>query len=591
VRPGGDPRGGRAAIPTGHESAASGGYPGAQPPGHPGAASGGYPGAASGGYPGAASGGYPGAAPGGQRAGHPSAASGGYPSAAPAGASGGRAAVQPGGPSRAVPGPGPGPAAAKPRSKRRIVGFSGLAVLILAALAAVFVVRPGPVDGWLAGDPTAAPSTSATPEPTPTPVLAAAADGGTPPSGAGVKAAIEPLITAKALGTKVNVSVVDALTGEALYQRNADTMTTPASTTKLLTAATVLAARGPAYRLTTRAVAGSKPGEVVLIGGGDPTLAVNAHGQFPGAARLDRLAGQVKKALGATAPIRVVIDTSLFIGPTSAVGWDPADIAPGGQVAAIQSLMTNAGRITPVHHEVGPDPRYADPAMAAGKAFAKQLGVTAAVTRGKAPATPPLDPSAAPDSVAPGTELGAVQSPPLVQVTDWMLQQSDNVIAESMGRQVALAAGKPASFEGATDAITAKLAELGLPSDEADLYDASGLSRRNGISPALLTDVLAFAASGKQPAVASLFGGLPVAGWSGTLRTRFVTPDPNQVGQGVVRAKTGTLSGVNTMAGELITKDGRLLVFAIMASGSGDAVTARAALDRVAAKLVSCGCG
>jgi serine-type D-Ala-D-Ala carboxypeptidase/endopeptidase (penicillin-binding protein 4) len=91
--------------------------------------------------------------------------------------------------------------------------------------------------------------------------------------------------------------------------------------------------------------------------------------------------------------------------------------------------------------------------------------------------------------------------------------------------------------------------------------------------------------------VASLFGGLPVAGWSGTLRTRFVTPDPNQIGQGVVRAKTGTLSGVNTMAGELITKDGRLLVFAIMANGSGDAVTARAALDRVAAKLVSCGCG
>jgi serine-type D-Ala-D-Ala carboxypeptidase/endopeptidase (penicillin-binding protein 4) len=617
--PGADPRGGRAAIPTGHESAARGGYPGGQPEGHLSAASGGYPGAAQGGYPGgqpvgrpgAASGGqpqgypgagqgdypsgqpagYPGAASGGQPQGYPGAAQGGYPGAAPAGATGGRAAVPPGGPSRAVPGSGPGPAAAKPRSKRRIVAFSGLAVLILAALAAVFVVRPGPVDGWLAGGPTAAPATSATPEPTPTPVLAAAADGGTAPSAAGVKAAIEPLVTAKALGTKVNVSVLDAVTGEALYQRNADTMTTPASTTKLLTAATVLAARGPAYRLTTRAVAGSKPGEVVLIGGGDPTLAVNANGQFPGAARLDKLAGQVKKALGATAPTRVVIDTSLFIGPTSAVGWDPADISPGGQVAVIQSLMTNAGRITPVHHEVGPDPRYADPAMAAGKAFARQLGVTAAVTRGKAPATPPVDPSAAPDSVAPGTELGAVQSPPLVQVTDWMLQQSDNVIAESMGRQVALAAGKPASFDGATDAITAKLAELGLSSDEADLYDASGLSRKNGISPALLTDVLAFAASGKQPAVASLFGGLPVAGWSGTLRTRFVTPDPNQIGQGVVRAKTGTLSGVNTMAGELITKDGRLLVFAIMANGSGDAVTARAALDRVAAKLVSCGCG
>jgi D-alanyl-D-alanine carboxypeptidase/D-alanyl-D-alanine-endopeptidase (penicillin-binding protein 4) len=58
----------------------------------------------------------------------------------------------------------------------------------------------------------------------------------------------------------------------------------------------------------------------------------------------------------------------------------------------------------------------------------------------------------------------------------------------------------------------------------------------------------------------------------------------------VVRAKTGTLSGVNAMAGQLITKDGRLLVFAIMASGSGNPVAARSALDRVPARLAACGC-
>jgi serine-type D-Ala-D-Ala carboxypeptidase/endopeptidase (penicillin-binding protein 4) len=466
-------------------------------------------------------------------------------------------------------------------------------VLILVVVAGVgLVVKPGPVAGWLGAEARPSPTSRATPEPTPTPVLAAAADTGTPPSAAGIKAALDPLVKDKKLGTAVNVSVVDPVTGEALYARNADTMTTPASTTKLLTATAVLAARGPAYRLTTRAVAGAQPGQVVLIGGGDPTLSMNAKGQFPGAARLDLLAAQVKKALGGTRATRVLIDTSLFTGPAAATGWDPADISPGGQVAAIQSLMTNAGRITPVHHEVGADPRYSDPAMAAGKAFAKQLGVTAAVTRGKAPVTPATaSGSATPGAgIAPGQELGRVQSPPLVQITDWMLTQSDNVIAEAMGRQVALAAGKPASFDGATEAIVAKLSELGLPSDEANLYDASGLSRHNGISPAMLTAVLALAASGKQPAVSGLFGGLPVAGWSGTLRTRFVTPDPNQVGQGLVRAKTGSLSGVNTMAGELITKDGRLLVFAIMANGSGDATSARIGLDRIAARLVSCGC-
>jgi D-alanyl-D-alanine carboxypeptidase/D-alanyl-D-alanine-endopeptidase (penicillin-binding protein 4) len=227
--------------------------------------------------------------------------------------------------------------------------------------------------------------------------------------------------------------------------------------------------------------------------------------------------------------------------------------------------------------------------MATGKSFAKQLGVTAAVAKGTAPDKPDTTASAAP-GVQPGQVLGAVQSPPLVQITDWMLTQSDNVIAELMARQVALAACKPASFDGAAEATEAKLNELGLTQDEADLYDGSGLSRHNGISPAMLTSVLALAASGKDPAVTGLFGGLPVAGWSGTLRTRFVTPAPNQVGRGVVRAKTGSLSGVNTMAGELITKDGRLLVFAVMASGSSDATTARSALDKIPAALVGCGC-
>jgi serine-type D-Ala-D-Ala carboxypeptidase/endopeptidase (penicillin-binding protein 4) len=480
---------------------------------------------------------------------------------------------------------------ANPRPKRRLAVLVSVLAAVLIALGAVLVVRPAPVDRWLAGDPAASRAAWATPEPTPTPVLAAADNPGPPPSAAALRAAIEPLVQAKALGAVVNVSIVDVGTGEALYQRNPDTLTTPASTTKLLTAAAVLAARGPAYRLTTRAVAGPEPGDVVLVGGGDPTLAVNSVGQFPGAARLDRLAAQVKSALGTTKPRRVLIDTSLFTGPATAPGWSPADISPGGQVAAIQSLMTNAGRITPVHHEVGADPRFRDPALAAGTAFARQLGVRTAVIRGTAPAAASGSPSAAPGTVAPGAALGTVQSPPLIQVTDWMLQQSDNVIAEALGRQVAMAAGRPASFQGATAATTAKLAELGLPAGEARLYDASGLSRRDAISPSLLTDVLALGAGGTQPAVAALFGGLPVAGWSGTLRTRFVTPDPNQVGRGVVRAKTGSLSGVNAMAGELLTKDGRLLVFAIMAKGAPSALAARAALDRLAAELVACGCG
>ncbi|GAA3344394.1 D-alanyl-D-alanine carboxypeptidase/D-alanyl-D-alanine-endopeptidase [Amorphoplanes nipponensis] len=509
--------------------------------------------------------------------------------------------AQPGGP---VPGPVIPPegvaAAAQPgtgRSRRTVVlSVVAALVLVLVAAAGVLVVRPGPVDGWLAGGPAPTPAPSATPDPTPTPVLAAADASAAAPTAAGVRAAIAPLLKAGPLGPRVNVSVADVATGESLFEQNADTMTTPASTTKLLTAATVLSARGPAYRLATRAVAGARPGEVVLVGGGDPTLSVGAKGQFPGAARLDKLAAQVKAALGGQAPTKVLIDTSLYRGPLTAVGWD-GDVIGGGQVAKIQPLMTNAGRIQPVHNEFGGDPRFADPALAAGRAFAKQLGLApGAVSTGTAPAaadpaTPSAAASAAPGvAPAPGAELGRVESPPLVHVVDWMLEQSDNVIAEALARQVALAADAEPSFTGAAEAMRAELGELGLPADEVNLYDASGLSRKNGISPKLLTDLLTLAAGGKQPQLSAMFGGLPVAGWSGTLRTRFVTPAPNRIGQGLVRAKTGTLTGVNTISGQLVTEGGRLLVFAIMADATGESVAARQALDKIAAKLVTCGC-
>ena len=474
---------------------------------------------------------------------------------------------------------------------RKLVALLAVIVVVIVGVAVVGLVQPGPVKGLLAGEESKAPTTAVPPDPAPTAILQAAS-GGQQPDPAKVKVALDPLVNSAALGDNVHVSVLDVASGSVLYAQDADVPTTPASTTKLLTAATVLASYGPAHRFSTTAVAGPEPGEVVLVGGGDPTLSVDAKAEFPGSARLDQLAAQVKKALGGTKPTRVLVDTSLFTGPETGLGWSSDDVSPLGQVARVQPLMTNAGRVKPVHNESGGDPRFADPAVAAGKAFAKLLGApTSGVKRGTAPATPSSAASApATGDIAPGTRLGVVRSAPLVQITDWMLEQSDNTIAEVMGRQVAVAAGKEASFDGASEAIVAKLSSWGLPGDEADLYDASGLSRHDGISPTLLVQLLSLAASGKQPAITGMFGGLPVAGWSGTLEKRFGTPKANRAGQGVVRAKTGTLSGVNTMAGELITKDGRLLVFAMMASGSSSATAAKAALDKVPARLVACGC-
>ncbi|MGN9910699.1 D-alanyl-D-alanine carboxypeptidase/D-alanyl-D-alanine endopeptidase [Phytohabitans sp. LJ34] len=483
-----------------------------------------------------------------------------------------------------------------------------MVVLLLAGLVAgAAIVRPGPVDEWLGGDasePTATAAAPETPDPPPAPVLVASASDIPAPTAAGVKAALDPVVAAAGLGSSLNIAVVDAATGDQLYSRGPDVPTTPASTTKLATAAAVLATRGPAYRIPTRVVAGAKPGEVVIIGGGDATLSAGATGTYAGAGRLDQLAKQVKTALGGAAPTRVVVDSTLFTGPAFEPSWDP-DVPTGGFGAATTALMTNGARVNPkITH--GYAERYSQPDLAAGQAFARALGLKAsAVTRGKAPAgapgaadatatpSPETTQAAAGTAPAPGTELGKVESPPILRLVEIMLVDSDNVVAESLARQVALAKDLPASYAGGAAATKAVLADLGLPAAEIALSDGSGLSRKNRLTPSVLTGVLRLAASGSHPEVAGLLAGLPVGAWSGTLRERYRNPAADgKVGAGVVRAKTGTLAGVNAISGVVTTADGRLLAFAVLA----DKVPvgkdrAEAGLDKIANALAKCGCG
>lgn len=408
------------------------------------------------------------------------------------------------------------------------------------------------------------------------PVLPGLPEQAPAPSTEGLRGVLEPLLADPALGTRTAVSVVDIGTGRTLFERGADTSSVPASTTKLLTAVAALAARGPRYRLTTRAVAGTSSGEVVLVGGGDPTLTAHADGTYPGAGRLDELAGQVRAALGGTSPTRVVVDTSLFAGPVFGPGWD-ADIPTGGYGAAITALMIDGARTSPGSAH-GPAARSGQPDLAAGQAFASALGLPAgSVTRGTAAAEAKV--------------LGEVRSPVMTSLVEYMLGESDNVIAECLARQVALARGQPASFAGGAVAMRAVLSELGLPLDGLTLADGSGLSRADRITPAMLTAALATAAKPDRTNLAAVFSGLPVGGYSGTLRDRYRKPVAGAGAAGLVRAKTGTLSGVSSIAGLAIDADGRALAFAILADGvPADVFAAQDALDRVAAALVSCGC-
>ncbi|MBI3692290.1 MAG: D-alanyl-D-alanine carboxypeptidase/D-alanyl-D-alanine-endopeptidase, partial [Mycolicibacterium aromaticivorans] len=282
------------------------------------------------------------------------------------------------------------------------------------------------------------------------------------PTAAGLTAALALPVADPNLGN-VSGRVTDAQTGTQLWEHRADVPLLPASTNKTLTTGAALLALKRDERVTTTVVAAdqtSQPGVVVLVGGGDPILSAAPAGQetwYRGAARISDLADQVRKS-GITATA-VQVDDSLYSGPDFAPGWDPADI-DGGDIAPMQSVMIDAGRIQPTTVDSA---RSRTPALDAGRALASALGVDPAKVA-MAPGPPT------------GRQLAAVQGAPLMERLRQMMNASDNVMAESIAREVAKAGGRPMSFAGAVDAITTKLSGAGVDMAGATLFDSGGLS-------------------------------------------------------------------------------------------------------------------
>jgi D-alanyl-D-alanine carboxypeptidase/D-alanyl-D-alanine-endopeptidase (penicillin-binding protein 4) len=401
------------------------------------------------------------------------------------------------------------------------------------------------------------------------PVLASLAEDAPAPDPDVLAAQLAPLLGSSGLGTGVSAEIVDVATGAVLLDLDADDPATPASTTKLLTAVAALTTLDPSDTLETTVVAGATAGEIVLVGGGDPTLSRTDPSQtYPGAATVADLATQVVAALPAGTPVtRVVVDSSLFAEPLTAGGWGPGD-APSTYAAPITATAVDGARVTP-----GSLARSGQPGIDAGSALADALGASGArVVLGEAPEGAPT--------------LATVRSAPIARLVEQMLSQSDNVLAEAVARHVAIARGLPASFEGGAQAVTDAVAEAGVDVTGVTLSDGSGLSRNNRIPAGVLTAVLAGAADGSIQGASALLSGLPVAGYDGTLADRGAAA----TAPGTVRAKTGTLLGVHALAGTAVTADGRLLAFAVVADGSSNEAAAEAALDEVAAVLAGCGC-
>src|SRR4029450_7480332 len=148
------------------------------------------------------------------------------------------------------------------------------------------------------------------------------------------------------------------------------------------------------------------------------------------------------------------------------------------------------------------------------------------------------------------------------------LDESDNALTESLTRQAAYRKGSKAGFDATAAFVRDALSALGLDLSGVATVDASGLSRQNQVPARVLGDVMALGTSAKLAGMADTLRDLPIAGLTGTLATRF-DEGQTHTGAGGAKAKTGTLTGVNALAGTVVTADGRLLTFAAIANGTG----------------------
>jgi serine-type D-Ala-D-Ala carboxypeptidase/endopeptidase (penicillin-binding protein 4) len=413
------------------------------------------------------------------------------------------------------------------------------------------------------------------------------------PTASGLADALGNALPESETGPGVGIEVADGQTGQVLYQSNAATLATPGSTTKLVTATAVLALLGPQARFST--TVRQQGDTIVLVGGGDPTLAVNAYpsSDYPQPATLATLAASAARALKAQGDgsVRLGYDTSLYTGPTMAPGWSEGYVS-SGNVTPIVALEADQGRLTPNGALEDSDdptnyqPRTTDPAGLTAAAFAALLqhdGIT--VTSGPTPMT----------AAASAPVIASVSSPPLLEIVQQMLQESNNVIAENLARHAAIALGLPASFSGAAQADMTELRRFDIDTP-ISLVDGSGLSPDDGIAPETLVRLLEVVAG--TPRLNGVLTGLPVAGFTGTLSTGNsvfggIGELAGGAARGVVRAKTGNLSTVASLAGLAYDRDSTLLFFAIMTPnipGAGMLQSAADDIDSAAAALAGCGC-
>ena len=305
-----------------------------------------------------------------------------------------------------------------------------------------------------------------------------------------------------------SVSLIDVSTGKVVFESNANSPRKPASLMKLLSASATLRYLDPSKTFATSLALGPTLESVVIDGEYDPWISMNS-----------------KEAIK-------MRRTSFY-------------------ALASKSLSVIAQRSgEPVKKlQVYYNDLYSKD-VANFKAYYKKRGVIATIvsvsdSKAKSLAT---------------EQIFYSTSPTVKEIMNWFLVWSDNIVSERMARLASRAAGNQFNEQGVAKTFDKVLRELGIDPSKIIIKDASGLSKQNKLTANILSQLLYKIHS--DPLFSQLIDGLPVSGKTGTLSKRYIESAPQAIG--LVKAKTGTLSGTVSLAGYVQSGD-REYAFTIIA--------------------------
>lgn len=364
----------------------------------------------------------------------------------------------------------------------------------------------------------------------------------------------------KFANAQIGLLIVNPASGDTLYSRNAGKLFMPASNQKIVTSAVALAQLGPDYRYHTVIASRGElkdsvlTGDLIVIGRGDPTMSDRVYGSA--AAAMSAVADSIK-ARGITHVTGTLRQGgNAFPDSIYGYGWEWDDIS-GESGAPVDELLFNEGMVQRAARIDGRDTVISVATRTPGYVY---LSALYSALSGRGVRIDGLVDLNADSLAVPYDTVYVIESPPLRDILKFFLKPSQNQIGEALLKTIGLEKTGIGSADAGAEVAAAQLRQWGIDSTEFVIYDGSGLSRHDLVTPRTLVKVLS--AMQKDSAFSVYYDAFPIAGVDGTIRSRM----KGTRAENNLRGKTGTIEFVRSLSGYVDTADGERLIFSFLSN-------------------------